>query len=271
MSLSVRFDRGVSTSITLPEPGEGGGSVLAFSMAKAGSTLLFDILHDLAPQAGLAYFSPEDALWRVRRDIQPGLIDSAGVFQTRGYCYGGFRVFPTYPISILSEARAVLLVRDPKDMMVSNYFSNAFSHKPPSEDESSPAYQNFMKRRERIRNTDINDYVRTILGNYQKMLASYRGLWHRDTVLTFRYENVIQRKREWVEEIVQHYGWSLDAAAIDEVIERYDVFPDQEQPDSHVRQVSPGNYRNHLNDKTIGMVNAALVEDLQALGYPADG
>lgn len=268
MSLSIRFDGGVPAGITLPEPGEGGESVLAFSMAKAGSTLLFDILHDLAPHAGLSYFSPEDALWRVRRDSQPGLIDSSGVFLPRGYCYGGFRVFPTYPISILAEARAVLLVRDPKDMMVSNYFSNAFSHKPPSEDETSPAYQSFMKRRERIRNTDINDYVRSILGNYQKMLASYRGLWHRSTVLTFRYEDVIANKRDWVTEIAAHYGWSIEDEIIGEVIARYDVFPDEEKRDSHVRQVSPGNYRNHLNEKTIHTVNAALTEDLQALGYP---
>lgn len=268
MALSFEMQNGAPPPIDLPAPGSDQQSVLAFSMAKAGSTLLFNLLHDLAPLAGLAYFSAEDALWELAGGPDGLRYDPSGLFREAGYCYGGFRIFPTYPIPLLESAPSVLLLRDPKDMMVSNYFSNAFSHRPPTEDETSPAYQRFMQRRERIQNTDINQYVRTILGNYQKMLASYRGLWHRDGVKVFRYEDIINRKREWIDEILAHYGWRIADEAVDEIITRYNVFPDAEQPDAHVRQVSPGNYRNHLDEQTVKTINTALGEDLHAFGYP---
>lgn len=267
MTLSFRLKSGEKPPVDLPETESGAQSVLAFSMAKAGSTLLFDLLHDLAPAAGLAYFSPENAVWG-RKDRKAGKVyDMSPVFRDKGYCYGGFRFYPAYDVPIIETAPSILLVRDPKDMLVSNYFSNAFSHRPPTDDEESPAYQQFMKRRERIRNTDINDYVRQIVGNTQRMFASYRALLHKPTLKIFRYEDVIEQKRPWVNEILDHFGWTVPGETVDEIIARYDLFPDAEKPDAHVRQVKPGNFREHLNKQTVTAINAALAEDLAVLGY----
>ncbi len=58
----LRF-RFAPTGIRLPElpaAPTGAPSVLALSLPKAGSTLLFALLQDLAPRAGLAYVSLQD-------------------------------------------------------------------------------------------------------------------------------------------------------------------------------------------------------------------
>lgn len=267
MTLSFTLKTGEQPPVDLPESESRAKSVLAFSMAKAGSTLLFDLLHDLAPAAGLVYFSPENAVWGHKDRAAGRVFDMSPVFRKRGYCYGGFRAYPAYEIPIMDKAPSILLVRDPKDMLVSNYFSNAFSHKPPTDDEDSPAYKQFMKRRDRIQKTDINDYVRQIVGNTQRMFASYRAMLRNPGLKIFRYEDVIEQKRRWVGEVLNHFGWSVPQETVDEIIARYDLFPDAEKPDAHVRQVKPGNYREHLNKQTVTAINAAFAEDLAVLGY----
>jgi len=267
MTLAFTLKSGEPAPVELPPTQSDAQSVLAFSMAKAGSTLLFDLLTHLAGAAGVTYFSPENAVWGQRDRTRGKVFDMSPVFLETGYCYGGFRYLPAYDIPILDAAPSILLVRDPKDMLVSNYFSNAFSHRPPTDDTEAAVYKQFMKRRERIQNTDINDYVRRILGNTQRMFASYRGVWRKPNFRVFRYEDVIERKRPWMDEVLGHFGWDLPDEAIDQVIAEHDVFPDAEQRESHVRQVRPGNYREHLDKTTIAAIDAALAEDVAAAGY----
>ena len=54
------------------------------------------------------------------------------IFLDRGYCYGGFRFLPeSFEIPILGQVKSLLLVRDPRDMLVSHYFSTRSSHPAP--------------------------------------------------------------------------------------------------------------------------------------------
>ena len=78
-------------------------SVFAFSLAKAGSTLLYNMLRELAPAAGLTYFSPEDALFAANVGANDRPTDIGDVFRPTGYCYGGFRQFPAYPVPIPAD------------------------------------------------------------------------------------------------------------------------------------------------------------------------
>lgn len=53
------------------------------------------------------------------------------VILPKGYCYG-FPAWPTtFEIPILGKAKSILLVRDPRDMAVSMYFSTLLSHPKP--------------------------------------------------------------------------------------------------------------------------------------------
>ena len=89
------------------------------SLHKAGSTLLYDMLRSLAPEAGLAFVSLQDHFFRAgvaQKDEPP---EAASLILPRGYCYGGFRGVPVFDIPILGTAQVVVLVRDPRDMAVS--------------------------------------------------------------------------------------------------------------------------------------------------------
>ena len=55
--------------------------------------------------------------------------------------------------------------------------------------------------------------------------------------------------------------------AIVEIAARYDVIPDAESPDQHVRQVHPGNHRKYLSANVIEFLTGYFDPVLRAFGY----
>ena len=118
-------------------------------MIKGGSTLLFDLLTVLAPAAGLTWFSLNDQMFSLGVTEAEIPAEAAGLFLPQGYCYGGFRDSPPHEVPILRTARAVWLVRDPRDMIVSLYDSTIASHRIPEgvRYTSHPSMNASMKKR----------------------------------------------------------------------------------------------------------------------------
>ena len=85
-------------AIEVPRGGGPGPSVFSFSMAKAGSTLLYNMLSQLAPNAGLTYFSIEDYLFshNISPVNRPGYIGDVITFRP-AYCYGGISTVSGLP------------------------------------------------------------------------------------------------------------------------------------------------------------------------------
>ena len=262
----------IKHSLSLPPAISSGDSVLAFSFAKAGSTLLYDILHVLSPAAGLVYFSIEDQLFAqnvspVRRPTQIG-----NILNPTGYCFGGFRQFPAFPVPILHSSRVVFLVRDPRDMITSLYFSMLRSHVVPQSETAGGAREEMLATRRQLQHTDINDYAIDAIRTYVRMFEGYiaQGFHWRPNVAIYRYEDVIFQKAEWIADICDWYGWSLPQETIRSVVSQVDIEPDGERPDEHVRQVTPGNHKKHLRPETIRAINQALGEYMRLFGYLND-
>ncbi len=160
----------ITAPVRLPPATGTRSSVLAFSIWKAGSSLLYALLRELCPHAGLTYFGLDDELFEQDSFKRP--LDVGSVFVDRGYCYGGFRCFPFYPVPILESARTIWLVRDPRDMLVSLYVE-----------------------RERAKTMSTDEWVGE---NYAAPLLSLEGCFaqgftRRSNVAIYRYEDVIFR------------------------------------------------------------------------------
>jgi hypothetical protein len=245
-------------------------------MAKAGSTLLYNMLSQLAPKVDLTYFSIEDYLFShdVSPVNRPGYIGD--VIRPNGYCYGGFRQYPAFRVTGLHQAKATFLVRDPRDMITSLYFSLLASHRIPKADESTRgenepagAAERMLNERARLRNTDINTYARQAVRTYMKIFEGYiaQGFAWRPNVAIYRYEDVIFAKEDWVRDICEWYGWNIDVAEQREVAAKFDERPTEERPLEHVRQVTPGNWRAHLTEATSAVIVDALAEYMRIFGY----
>jgi hypothetical protein len=244
-------------------------SVLAFSMAKGGSTLLYNMLTRLAPLAGLTYFSIEDHLFAsgVSPNRRPTAIGH--VFEPRGFCYAGFRQFPAYPVPILHSSRVAFLIRDPRDMITSLYFSLVYSHRMPDGDKGGTGRAEMEASREALSRTEIDRFAVEAIRTYLRLFEAYvaQGFHWRPNVATYRYEDVIFRKAEWVADLCEWFGWDIPEADRLRVTQEFDELPDQERPREHVRQVSPGNHKRHLSPETQQQITAALGEYMDLFGY----
>ncbi len=250
----------------LPPPVSRAASVFAFSLAKAGSTLMYNILRVLAPQAGLVFFSLEDEMFARGVPAPLDWPEAARLFHPQGYCYGGFRAMPRHALPPLAACRAVLLVRDPRDMIVSQYHSFRTSHVVP--EGASPDHP-MARARAAAQRQSLAQFAPGAAQRFARRFEGYlaQGFAGAPQVAVFRYEDVVFRKRDWAAELAAWFGWKIPRAATDAAADRFDEVPAVPDPARHIRQVHPGNHRTEMDPRTIAQVEAILREAMEAFGY----
>jgi hypothetical protein len=251
---------------SLPPAPSAAPSVVAMSLPKAGSTLLFALLHDLAPLAGLAYVPVQDFFFARGLRLNELPHEAAGLFRPEGYCYGGFRGPPPFAIPILGRARLIVLVRDPRDMAISHWYSVTQSHVIPETD-GKPHFMNQARAAalERGKVQHVMQVARGLDQQFDRLASA--GMLHGERSAVFRYEDVIFRKRDWVDAICAWYGWDIPSEARHAIADRHDVLPATPDPAAHIRQVRPGNHREELEPKQVATLDRILGRWLGMFGY----
>ncbi|MFI4898161.1 MAG: sulfotransferase domain-containing protein [Phycisphaerales bacterium JB059] len=243
-------------------------SVLSFSLPKAGSVMLENIMVDLSRHAGLGYFSLETALFEKGVAVDDTPADASKLFFPTGYCYGGFRRLPSsFEIPILGEARKILLVRDPRDMLVSLYFSITKSHRPPGTDAGQEALEKFERDRAKVSVTPIDVFMKHRAERFSKLYLSYDRILDDPALRVYRYEDVLYEKRAWVADICDWFGWEVGESARNKIADAHDLIPGQENEGQHVRKAHPGDHREKLDEKTIKFLNGVLAPILERHAY----
>ncbi len=268
MSLpSVMYGSGANRRVVFelpPAPQNPSSSVLALSMPKAGSVLLDRVLRDLAPHVNLTYVSIMEAFFNegvADNDIPP---ETSKTFLPEGYCYGGFRTLPPFDIPIMPSARKMLLVRDPRDMLTSLYFSLVFSHPEPTNSEKDT--QERATSRTTAKATAIDEFVLEA-GASADAYNAFCDLCRDQDIAIFRYEDIVFEKAQWVADICTHFGWNVGPEIRAEIAARHDIVPSVEDHTQHVRQVSPGDHARKLKPETISILNERFAEPMTYFGY----
>jgi hypothetical protein len=183
-----------------------------------------------------------------------------------GNLYAGFREFPeglkTSPGFI--AAPKVLLVRDPRDALVSEYFSNAYSHPVPEE---GPARERMLKMRQDAQSASVENLVLERARAMRRTMLEYVPLLSDPLLKLYRYEDVIFAKRALMESVAAHFRWSVDPKVYGLILEWADVLPSEERPTEFIRQVRPGDHRNKLSPEGIEKLTEFLAEPLEKFGY----
>ena len=228
----------------------------AFGVHKAGSSLMHSMLQAVCVRSRLPFTNVPGALfdrgvfekdWEANPTLIP--LFSAGAVHL------GFRVFPQLLLDAevrLAERRSVLLLRDPRDALVSAFFSygGQLTHVLPKH-----APEKFLQRFEEKRQVDIDAYC---LGNAKGLLQkldTYRRVLSAPNNREFRYETVFFDKRAFLEGVFEHFGISIDPSIIQEVAEKHDVRPVTEDRTKHIRKGYPGDHREKLKPETIERLN----------------
>ena len=255
---------GRELSITVPTaPLAQTPSCYIFSYAKAGSVLLDGLVRDIVAVARAPSLNLSEQLFALGHSPNDCEFDWKSLFAPRGVVHYGFRNYPPYQLELHDESPLVLLVRDPRDMLVSAYFSATKSHALPEE---GPHRSELELRREKASRLSVDDYCLAHINDYLTAFRHNRehGL---DRAIVFRYEDIIFKKRQFVADLCEIMGVSLYPEEIDRIARTHDLVPEREDVNAHVRNVRPGDHRKKLRPGTIEALNDAFAEFMAAYGY----
>lgn len=247
---------GKKFAFSVPEPADI-NSFFIFSLPKSGSTLLMNIVADVCKMQKIPSVDLHSRLFQL--GIQPPELgdDINCIWQEKGYAYTGFRMFFPQMTFDFSKTKNILLVRDPRDILVSHYFSMKYSHVVPRlKGKDHPV----TRQREALQDSNIDRTVLNMAPVYKNYFLNYMKHLSTESTRVYRYEDIIFRKTEWIVDMLDYLNIEIPMRKIKSIADKHDIRPDKEDPKKHIRQVTPGNYKIHLSKTTI--------EKLDDLFYP---
>lgn len=238
-------------------------SFFVFALPKSGSVLQDKVFEDICRELNIPLISVAKSAFHQGEEEGNFSEEICELFTERGYGFYGFRYFPAYLKNFrLNKFKKILLVRDPRDILVSHYFSMKNSHDIPTGEMG----ERLLKQRQAIQNMDINEYVLNKAPSFLKIFQSYLEIKD-DSLRVFKYENIIFEKEKWIEQILEFLGLELEESQTKKIARKHDVFPDREAPGSHIRKVTPGDYKEKLNKSTIDALNKIFKDVMPSYDY----
>jgi len=236
-------------------------SIIWFTAHKCASVYATEILHKLAQNVLMTHVNYELDFWEAGQDLMKFFTkNNFDVCTTTNHIYGPFRQY--YSIPEMDEYKVIMMLRDPRDVLTSLYFSTAYSHYIPesqkTELESAREYA--------IMNT-IDDFViqhspwvRETYNLYAKYLLGKKN------VLFLKYEDMVADFPTWLNQIFKHLQMTPSEQLVKELIDGA-IFEVKEDVYSHKRQVKPGDHRRKLQVNTIKQLNLQLQNVLEIYGW----
>ncbi|NET84712.1 MAG: sulfotransferase domain-containing protein [Moorea sp. SIO1F2] len=238
-------------------------SFFVFALHKSGSVMQDKIIEDIGFTLNIPLISV------AKTSFNQGVEESAfgkeicDLFVKTGYGFYGSRYLPAYLNDFdLSGFKKILLIRDPRDIVVSHYFSMKNSHVIPPGKVGDVLWKN----RQRLQDIDIDEYAIQQAPIFRKIIQRYSKIEDQLFKL-FRYEDIVFHKRQWVADIITFLEVELEDSKIEKIAKKHDIFPTKENPALHIRKVTPGDYKEKLQPATIDKLNECFKPILIKYGY----
>jgi hypothetical protein len=247
-------------------------------MHKSASMFIHQICGFLSALSGIAYHSPNAPGSGITRRM---LLTDKEFWNTRHGCFAPVRFFVDVPR--LPEYRVILHVRDPRDVLVSMFYSYCFIHA--GEVPGNTGY------RKKVAEEGIDafvlaiarecapiypgDYgtgagVQDLIGNVVTRYRTYiDNLLDKPNVTLVKYEEMVTNFRGWLEKFTAPFPLPDRRGIVEQLVARqHEFFPQRGQEVmAHVRRVTPGDHRKKLKPETIDELNGIFGDVLARLGY----
>ena len=256
-----------------------GDRIIVFSMHRSGSMLLYQLCRRLAPLTGYRHYSPNGG--DVRVSIRQ-FAERPEHWLTQKGCFGPLRIY--IPAPRTEDTKILLHLRDPRDVLVSMFFSYCYSHG--GEIEGGTGYRKevaewgideFVWRMATAEDAPVTgDYgtgshLWDLAGNVRRRYESYvANLFERPNTVFVRYEDMVSGSTCWLRGVSGIFGFE-DPEQIERIRMGLARHTEADHDDQwvHRRQVTPGDYKRKLRPETIIRLNNAFGDVLARLGYPA--
>lgn len=234
-------------------------SIIHFSVNKAATQHVKGVLRKISTENGLLPVSIHDYAFVSKMPFLDHLAyeqmeEYKHIFKETGYLYSVFGGM-IENIDNFNKYRVVLSIRDPRDILVSNYYSVAYSHPiPPVE---SNKRKEFLERRAWAKEVGIDEFVLkesnrvySIFDRYKSSLCKYHN------VGIVKYEDMIHNYQEWLMDLAKKTGMKISSSLEEALIKQNrNKKPKNEDKLSHNRKGIAGDYKEKLKEETIEKLN----------------
>lgn len=199
------------------------------------------------------------------------------IIKTRryGYVYGVIRLLdPSHPSFQLTQQlldnknlqrkKIIFYIRDPRDILVSMYYSFGFTH---TLSPNPPIRQYQEERRQRIQQLTIDQYALEtapqLLEKFNRLIQLIHHHPPSDTLL-LRYEDMVDRFDPFY---TQLSGFITVKRTLREELFQQSRPPETEQLSQHKRKGTPGDFMEKLDQKTLPELDRILEPILNKFQY----
>lgn len=220
-------------------------SIVLFTVAKAASMHVQKMVGEITKAHGLipadfnAYFSTSSARLYDHFHNPDSL---QRMFRPQGFFYGALRTYCALPRP--EQFRVVVVLRDPRDVLTSQYYSQAFSH--------SIINERIARQRKKVLAQTIDEAV---LEQAPELLAIYtdylREYGSKPWALITTYEQMIADHTSWLKAIAAHCGLNEHPALVERLAAEGMKVKGSGDKSQHVRVAKSGDHRNKLRPETV--------------------
>ena len=234
-------------------------SILYFTAHKCASTFMSETIEKLSASSQMVpirfsnYFpnADEDKIFEDKKFLERA-------FKSKGYYYGAFRKF--HKIPNLDDYFILLIVRDPRDILTSLYFSTAFNHPI-----SVPIN---IKNRKKALTQTIDEYVLEHAPRLDFELQEYINiLLPKPNVIFLKYEDMITKFADWLPQLAKNIGMGEDVDLINQIISKAKFSVEKEDKNSFVRNIKAGDHLEKLKPETRKQLDAIFADTLKKFNY----
>ena len=235
-------------------------SIIHFSLNKAATQYTKKILRECVIGNGMVPVHINEYAFYTKFPYLTGLktdemVNFSHIFKPNGYFYSAFGGFVP-GISDLDKYKVILMVRDPRDILVSWYYSIAFSHSIPPI--TSNRHEEYIRKRKNAQEITIDDHVISesdrvlnILNRYQnELLVPYPH------VHLTSYEKMTSNFEGWLKGLLDASELEISSHTFQKLVEdNKQLQPKEENIYKHIRKGKPGDYLDKLQPETIEYLN----------------
>ena len=237
---------------------------------KSGSTLLNKIVLFLARRNNVNVVDVPGKFFKNGFVAADWMVADMGELVRPGNIYIGFRSFPTSFATVenFESMPKLFMFRDPRDVLVSQYFSDAFSHSMPQGGTlGGKGGEIFAKKRADALAEELDGYVIKHAKSIDRTMTSFEAILNQPSCLALRYEDYVFQKRRMIFKILKHFDWKCHPGQIDNLLKQVDEVPESEDKNRFVRRVIPGDHRVKLKPETIRELDARLRKSMRLFDY----
>jgi hypothetical protein len=236
-------------------------SVIFQSYNRCGSMYIGDLIRRMLETKCYSAIDLAQYAFHGDKPLSDSLKDPEFLSKTlvsEGYYFGSFR--SPFWFDEMKYYKTVVVLRDPRDVLVSRFYSVAYSH--------TPKDDKFLYDRERAQKQGIDSFV---LERIPEILAAYQGyreiLTNSDSIRLFKYEEMVTSFEIWLRSLGEFLGVDSDSEIFHELIGESDFKPSQEDKFAHKRSVQPGGYKTKISQATLEQVETQFGDILHYFGY----